>query len=259
MPEDEATDKALLATATGSGCPSFFGPLNAKWAVTNDPLEYLQICFPFAIWAVKKRLLLLAQYMLIQRDSHKIYSEMHYHPITWLNLIFHYRNINQDIDLVTHGVICWVCLVQEYPNLQQALTDSFIPLTWYHCQVCIRKLRTRFNLQNNKARCQIPQRSLHKVRSKLCVCECAHNIQHRDKNLYTEPQLAETGSFQSLKNKFHDRMNRNTRSASSQQWKAHNRHLSLKLTSLPELGPSVLCQQPGRNRNVGEMGMGGKG
>lgn len=49
MPEDGATDKALLATATGSDWPWIPGPLNAKWAVMNDLLGHLQFCFSFSI------------------------------------------------------------------------------------------------------------------------------------------------------------------------------------------------------------------
>lgn len=37
------------------------------------------------------------------------------------------------------------------------------------------------------------------------------------------------------------------------------RNISVRLTSLSEPGPSVLCQQPGMKTDVGETDMGGKG
>lgn len=93
MPEDGATDKALLATATESDWPWIHWPLNAKWAVMNDLLGHLQLCFHFSIWAVKEGLLLQAPCILIQRDNQRLCSKGHYHPITWLDLIYHYSEV----------------------------------------------------------------------------------------------------------------------------------------------------------------------
>ncbi len=126
-------------------------------------------------------------------------------------------------------------------------SGSFISLP-YHCQLCIHKLRTRFNLQNNTLTAKYNREVFPKsqVNSVSASVRTAFNT---DKNLYTEPELAETGSFQSLKNKFQwamiewDKANRNTKVFLLNNEKL--RHLSLRLTSLSEPGPSVLCQQPG--------------
>lgn len=93
-----------------------------------------------------------------------------------------------------------------------------------------------------------------------CLPGCVQ-VFNTDKNQYTEPKWEGTWHFQSLKNRFQSAMtdrpfvvNRNT-SDSSWQWKTHNRDLSLRLTSSPR--PSVLCWH--KNRDVGEMGIRGKG
>lgn len=123
--------QALLATATGSGCPCFPGPLNAKWTVINDPLEHLQLCFPFAIWAVKKELLMSVLHMLIQRDSHKLCSEAVNILITRLNLIYHYSK-NKCLEPRHWPSDSWchfLGLFQGCQILQQTLRDRQLHIT----------------------------------------------------------------------------------------------------------------------------------
>lgn len=74
-------------------------------------------------------------------------------------------------------------------------TGSVTSLQWYHCQLCVHELGTRFKSTEQQAHCQIPQRSLHKVRSKLSL---RLRAMQRLKSIQKAQIGQEGGSFQSL-------------------------------------------------------------
>ncbi len=120
--------------------------------------------------------------MLIQRDSHKLCSGTHYHPTPWLNIIYHYSKKHRLSDSWCHKLSFFGLRKAKSPeNTERQQLASY---HWYHCQLCIHKLKARFNLKTNK----LTSKYHREVCAKSvvnCVCECAHIIQHRDK-IYTQ-------------------------------------------------------------------------
>lgn len=111
--------------------------------------------------------------------------------------------------------------------------------------------RRRFDLESNKA-CAKYHREVNKSEKNrgawgMCVQRLAQiKIYTHKSNLAGEEDFWELKKQNKTKNgREQIKVSRNTRGASTLQWKSHKRHLFFRITSSPKPGPSVLCQQPG--------------
>lgn len=150
--------------------------------------------------------------------------------------------------------------MEETNSDKHSAADGFKSVPPYHYKSCIRKRRRRFNLENNKP-CAKYRREVNKSEENSAGGMCP--AFGPDKNLYAQVELGRRGSlFWRCKNtkskrRGQNKVSTNTRGASSLQWKSHNRHLSFRITSSAEPGPSVLCQQPGTGAELYRGGGGG--